>query len=181
MSFGSPTESIPVTSSGKVKSNCKPLLEWIQTRSTREEIDRNKDRSPDVYELPLNGHILLGRGKPIQKQVGSMRLVNFVDGHVAQYDTCKSRLVKTAMAAEMVKALEQKHDCKFLGKDVVVWIEGDDDGVREKLSTLLRARSTLAKTGLTKRIVAENAVRTDHPALERHTGGQEGQIRLRQQ
>jgi hypothetical protein len=141
-SFGIPTDSIPMTSGGKVKT--KAFLEWLDMRRTREEFERSED-CPEVYEIPLNKHVLLGRGKPLQKHVGNMRLINIVDEYIQKYDRCEKKLEKTAMASDLVQNIKSKYDTAFLCKESGVWIEVHDDAAREKVSNLLRARVAYAR------------------------------------
>jgi hypothetical protein len=145
MTFGIPTDAIPMSCTGRVKT--KPCLDWLEARKIREDFEGGRVDGTDgveMFEIPFRRHVLLGRGKPVQQHAGNRKLISIVDDYVQQYDACALKLEKTAMAADLVQKIKTVYQMRFLSNETGVWIECDDETAREKVSNLLRARRTIA-------------------------------------
>jgi len=140
MGYGIPHEYLPIKDDGKIKT--KAHAEYIEMRKKLYSLGSNSG----VYctDLPLPSDVLLGKGKPIQKHPGNVRLHAVVSSLLPKYDAAKrsERTKITNKVVEMVKALPSR----FLSKDSGVWIEVHDAKARDKVSGLFRTQRRSSKS-----------------------------------
>jgi hypothetical protein len=168
MCYGIPHHLLPLTSDHKLKN--KNHLDYLAMRMIADDVMAGSKACNriNMIDLPSNNDVLLGKGKPIQEYRGNQKLSLLVDTFVEEYDK-KSKLEKTAMAAEIVQKVKE-YNGRFLTKDSGIWIEVSDDLARDKVSHMFRHQRRKANyqgAGLRKSD-CKTIVRREAPSTPTH-------------
>lgn len=145
MTFGIPTDLIPLTASYKIKN--KNHLEYLSMRQLSEKMRSvNQTKTTFSTELPTNRDVLLGKGRPIQFFSGNRRLALLIDDYLDQYHNKSSKAEKTALAAAIVQKVKNEKKARFLSKESGIWMEVSDTLAREKVKHMLRHQRQKTKS-----------------------------------
>lgn len=136
MTYGIPSDSLPVTSEGDLKR--KIHMDWIKIRRQHESLPPTARR----IVVPSQSDILFGRGKPFRQHVGNIRLHNLLEEKLHIYMAAKTK-EKTILIANLVDEILVEGG-RFLKQDGGPWYEVDLKQAREKVSHGFRTRMKLA-------------------------------------
>jgi len=151
MTFGIPSDILPITPTGELKFDAHEEL----VRRLR----RRDDGCVKRIVLPGGLDVLLGRGKPLQKHPGNLRYHHFVESYQDEYETA-SKLEKTNLSKRIVQAMKESGG-RFLKQDDAGWMEIDDDTARYKVSHTFRNHRIAART-IEKKKAASQGQRRKH-------------------
>ena len=152
MSYGIPTNEIPVGTDGKVKTSNHS--KWVRLRKAKERII-NRDPSAgklrfDLIALPSRHDVLLGRGKPFQDFRGNRQFHEFLTSFQDDYDnaTYKNKLLLCKqLVSQYQKDVTGAH---FLRQEEQTgwWVAvTDTDLVAKKVAHIFRNRRSVSSSG----------------------------------
>lgn len=120
MAFGIPTDAIPVSATGAIKT--KELHKWIVRRKKREDEMGCMSGSCvfDRVDLPSLKDVLLAKGRPYQNHPGNLEYLLLVNKSLREYDHAKSRKDKRRVVQMLVASMKEK-SARFLTKDKDGW------------------------------------------------------------
>jgi hypothetical protein len=154
MTYGIPSDLIPVTENGEIKR--KNHLLWIKYRRALEQHEANG--AEELIEIPTNSDVLLGKGKPIQEHSGNMRLHLFVEDRFPRYEATTKK-GKTELAKEVVQLIKSSPG-RFLRIEKGVWVQVPDEVAREKVShRFVRSRRNALTRELSRQVKANTGFR----------------------
>jgi hypothetical protein len=145
MSFGIPVHLFPITPEGELKK--ANHSKWVAKRKVKEE-EENASLGEGKIDLPTMADVLLGKGKPIQQHAGNVRLRHLVESYLDAY-LKMSKADKSAMARQVVLAVKEHGNGRFLKRDPFGWwVEIDEELARDKvIKTFSTARATKESSG----------------------------------
>lgn len=128
MSYGLPTEVIPVTADG-ITIKLKDHRKWISRRRVKEDCLLHNPRMKwDKIDLPSPQDVLLGKGKALMRHYGNQSFRNLIEDNVGEYiSACTG---KGSKAIVITRMMEQIHATggRFLKKnDTNDWWEAASD------------------------------------------------------
>jgi hypothetical protein len=169
MTYGIPSDLIPVTENGEIK--LKNHLLWIKYRIALEQHEANGAK--ELIEIPTNNDVLLGKGKPTQEHIGNMRLHLLVEDHFPRYEDTNKK-GKTEIAREVVQLIKSSSG-RFLRMEKGVWVQVPDEIAREKVSHrfVRNRRNAVARELLNRQVIKANnaGVRPKLPESANETAG----------
>ena len=140
LSFGIPSNSLPVDSDGKMRS--EELLRYIEKRKEKDaDIDMVERHQNNMKPLtPAENDVLLGRGRPFQEWHGNLQLANIIDVHREKYGNA-DRAKKTAISKDVLSIVKSCNG-RFLQQDKATgeWEQLSDAVAREKVSSGFRRK-----------------------------------------
>jgi hypothetical protein len=157
LSFGLPTQSLPVTYEGELKT--AGHLKWIQRRQSRDKAYFEACRLGQVFsfygvDLPAPRDVLLGRGKTVQEHFGNVYLRSIEVASLSEKYTNSAKSDKNSVGMEVVKATKEAGG-KFLKRSNDRggeqdshhgwWREVDDTEALDRVCKTFRA--TIAAVG----------------------------------
>ena len=150
MTYGIPTQDIPVGNSGDVVKT-KYHSSWLKRRRTKEfwesqhrgesGNDGEEQEFPGI-EIPSRKDVLLGRGRPINGHAGNRTLHETIKSFRNEYDTAKGKGTKTSIAQKIVDLVHQSGG-RFLKRDDELdgwWVEVTNDVALDKVCHGFRAK-----------------------------------------
>jgi hypothetical protein len=165
MTYGIPSNLIPVTDNGEIKR--KHHLLWIKYRVALEQHEANGAK--ELIEIPTNNDVLLGKGKPIQEHIGNMRLHLLVEDHFPRYEHTNKK-GKTEIAKEVIQLIKSSSG-RFLKIEKGVWVQVPDEIAREKVSHRFVRNRRNAVGELSRQVKANAGVRPKLPESANETAG----------
>jgi hypothetical protein len=179
LSYGIPGEYIPWTETGEMKK--KQHADYIKYRRQLDEYDR-KGVLSEYIEFPLNQDVLFGKGKPLMKHVGNLRLQWLVEESLEQYNSQTEKQQKSDIIAQTFQKVRDSNG-RFLSKESGVWIPVPDHLALSKISHLFRNRRNIQrrKQEYTSHHVSSSNSITSRAKADRPTssGGSSGCKRLK--
>ena len=134
MTFGIPSDVIPISSEGEIKTNAHK--KWIASRRRKEQNITLYGHNFGRIDFPTNKDVLLGKGRPIQKHVGNIYLRNLVSSLTESYLNADSKSTKASLTWKVVSDIKANGG-RFLCKDKEdFWIEASDKEARDKVGKL---------------------------------------------
>ena len=139
--FGIPTDALPITPSGVLKT--KEFQKWIQRRRNKDYFMSASAQSNATLGAPLssfdkidlvpNESILCGTGKPIMNHAGNQAFRSLIESKFEEYEAETEPKAKDAFARQVVSEL------KAAGNDFIKrdkddwWIKIPDQEARDKV------------------------------------------------
>ena len=138
MTFGIPSEALPVNPDGTLK------VQWLfqqichQRENDAKRMEQEAQKSKGCILFPSNNDILLGRGRPFQGFPGNLRLAKVLDAHRERYQNATEHLEKSIIAASIVKTM-QESGARFLKReDGLGWELAPDTVAQTKCAQSMR-------------------------------------------
>ena len=140
MTFGIPSDILPVTSAGKLRLDFH--REFLKTQKAREKQQAILENTQRIV-VPESLDVLLGRGRTFRSNPGNVRFHNVIDKHFERYEQ-SNRTVKLVLSEEVVIEIK-KLGSRFLKQTETGWIQVDDDFARVRVAHAFRNRRLSAK------------------------------------
>lgn len=140
MTFGIPTDFLPVTMDGELKR--KNHLEYIKIRKRHEE----NILLPRIL-LPTQRDVLFGRGKPFREHRGNLSFFDMLEMEMEYYESLSMK--KKVLATNKILNAIRGRKGRFLRQDEIgCWVEVDEKDARAKVSNGFRTRLRIASSKL---------------------------------
>ena len=151
MAFGIPSDQIPVTSTGTIKT--KNHLQWIKFLREKEKAERQGIEF-DGIEYPGVNDVLFSLGRHTWSHPGYAMFRALLEEHYDRHCAASSLEEKQLITWEVVEKVEKKRG-RFLTRDKRGWwTEIKDRGI-------IRGKVALAFRNHTKRVVAQRNVQEE--------------------
>lgn len=141
MTFGIPTQSLPISSEGAIKNSSQ--RKWVTRRMLKEgSIERTGFFNK--IDFPTNQDVLFGKGSPVQQHVGNQKYLCLIESMLDDY-VHGTKEKKYCMTLELLQTI--KATGRFLKKDVDDWwVEVSDKEARVKIGKAFTAQAFLRKS-----------------------------------
>ena len=149
MTFGIPTQFLPVDTEGNVR--LEHHRSWLEQRRHLEskmssmKNDPRSDRGPCHYVTPGPLDVLFGREKARQLHPGNIRYQDIITTNLQLYNVTPTKKEKTRLAQRLVEKIKVSGG-RFLRLESGGWVVVDDDAARDKVTTAFRSRRKYART-----------------------------------
>lgn len=141
MTFGIPTQSLPIASDGTMKNTNQ--RKWVARRMMK-ETSIQRTGFFNKIDFPTNQDVLFGKGSPVQQHVGNQKYLCLIESMLDDYVRgTKDR--KYCMTLELLQIV--KANGRFLKKDGDDWwVEVSDKEARVKVGKAFTAQAFLRKS-----------------------------------
>ena len=137
MTFGIPTQFLPITIDGELNLDYHARL--IEEQRIAEGTNKVSSDS-SVILAPSAQDVLMGRSKAALIHPGNLRYHDLVRSNMDRYDAAgDKRHERTAICHQIVLAIKDKGG-RFLKQENSGWVCIDDSAAKEKVSTAFRNR-----------------------------------------
>ena len=138
MTFGIPTELLPVDLQGDIRLENHKL--WLEQRRSL-EANRQRKSLGEIPSVVVPGpkDVLFGRGKFAQSHVGNVRYYNIIASRQTQYDNASSLEERSLVAADILLSIKE-FGGRFLKSEKTSWVVVDDAMARDKVTNAFRTR-----------------------------------------
>ena len=137
MTFGIPTQFLPITIDGELNLDYHTRL--IEEQRIAEGTNKVSSDS-SVILAPSAQDVLMGRSKAALIHPGNLRYHDLVRSNMDRYDAAgDKRHERTAICHQIVLAIKDKGG-RFLKQENSGWVCIDDSAAKEKVSTAFRNR-----------------------------------------
>jgi hypothetical protein len=161
MSFGIPSEQLPLTSTGTVKT--KNHLQWMKFVKEKEKA-MLEGRIFDGIDCPRENDVLFSLGRHAWSHSGYSMFRGLLEQHYPRHNTTTSLEEKTAITWEIVEEVEKKGG-RFLTWDSRGW------WVQIKDRNVIRGKVALAFRNHNKRVIASANCQTEESSTLIKFGG----------
>jgi hypothetical protein len=155
LTFGIPTDQLPVTSTGTIKT--KNHLQWMKFLKEKEEAER-LGIPFDFVDCPGMNDVLFSLGRHTWCHPGYAMFRGLLETHYARHNASTSLEEKLAITWQIVEEVEQKGG-RFLTRDSRGW------WVRITDRNVIRAKVALAFRNQHKRVMARKNCQDDGDAV----------------
>ena len=166
MSFGIPSEQLPVTSTGTVKT--KNHVQWMRYVKEKEKA-MAEGRPFDGIDCPGANDVLFSLGRHAWSHSGYAMFRGLIEHYHPRHNTTTSLEEKTAITWEIVEEVEKKGG-RFLAWDSRGWWVKIND------RNVIRGKIALAFRNHSKRVIARTRCQTEESSTEikfGYNGGRE--------
>eukprot|EP00536_Pseudo-nitzschia_multiseries_P011634 jgi/Psemu1/326533/estExt_fgenesh1_pg.C_4070001 len=157
MTFGIPSESLPVMPNGTLRLDAH--RDYVQKMRKCSQANWTMER----IIVPGKYDVLLGRGKPLQKYSGNLNFHYVIECCHERYEAA-AKGDKANLAMEIVKTIHAKGG-RFLKQDDAGWSIISDEVAKSKVSHTFRNHRIAARTAYRKAVeMASKNLDLNHPA-----------------
>lgn len=137
LSFGIPTDTIPVSGSDGTTIKTKDLHKWIARRKNKETFvtyHGGDDSLFDKIDLPTRHDVLLAKGRPYQNHPGNIEYLQLIDESLREYESAPNRKGKRDVVRKFVAMMRDTTSARFLIKDEDDWwVEAQEKELHDKV------------------------------------------------